>query len=120
MEVFYYKGFGNCDSKCGLNVIRQDKKAVVVFTELSDNTGTSVTNIYEYLATCIYKSFLSDFSPVNIMWIEHYPANERLREKDSWTEVTMFWDGQVFKRPKWIPISDLDLVEFREKGILKE
>lgn len=44
---FHYKGFGNCNCVCEVEIDK--KNSIVVFIELSENTGTSITNVIEVL-----------------------------------------------------------------------
>lgn len=61
--ILNYKGYGNCDCKCGVMIWYNSdgkKKAkyapvVVLMIELIDNHGTSVTNMSEHIATHIWK-----------------------------------------------------------------
>lgn len=100
MFTFNYKGYGNCNSICGVDIEKlADGRTIVVLTELPENTGTSVTNMVEYLATEIYHSFLKGIPTQNIFWIEHYP--ERKPFPETFDRVIMTWDGQKFKNPKW-------------------
>jgi len=96
-----FKGFWGCDSKCGVAIERIDEKVKVTLTELPDNKGTSVTNMVENLATMVYHQFLHEVPVDNIQWIEHYPANGRLREEASFSEVKMLWDDERFSHPEW-------------------
>ncbi len=42
-----YRGFWNCDSTCELEILRAGEKYTVILSELEENQGTSVTNMYE-------------------------------------------------------------------------
>lgn len=107
-----FKGFFGCDSKCGVTIEKIQfggfvkpgetrEKVKVILTELPDNPGTSVTNMVENLATMVYHQFLEKVPVDNIQWIEHYPANARLREEASFSEVKMLWDDERFSHPEW-------------------
>ncbi len=101
-----YKGFGNCDSKCGLKIYQQPDRAIVLMTELPDNEGTSVTNCAEHLATKIREQYLADLQIQNIIWIEHYPKNKKNGNfEDTYDLVNLKWDGAEFYSPSWEPIS---------------
>jgi len=106
----HYKGFGGCDCICRVDVYREGKKFLIMFTELEDNHGTSITNFTEQLATQIAelldipeRSLYDD-----VVWIEHYPAN-RFRG-ETFDEVTYTWEPAPLlksqasmraKSPKW-------------------
>jgi len=68
MERFEYKGFGNCNCVCGLDIIGD----MVICTQLPDNTGTSITNMAENLAAMVCDKYAIPME--NLIWIEHYPA----------------------------------------------
>lgn len=102
METYHYKGFWNCDSKCGLEIKRDNEKATVILTELKDNPGASITSIIEGIATLVYKQFLSDIPVENITWIERSPPSRRVRRNwETLTIVSMDWNGKEFRNPKW-------------------
>jgi len=71
----------------------------VVLTELPDNTGTSVTNCVEEIATQVYHTFLKGTPIEHIRWIEHYPPRGKWEE--TFDEVTFDWDGETFSHPRW-------------------
>jgi hypothetical protein len=48
-------GFGTWESKCRLRIYEAPARAVVIATELPENTGTSITNAAEHLATLVVK-----------------------------------------------------------------
>jgi len=41
-------------SYCDLSIYKKEDFTYVIFTELKDNPGTSITNFIEFLATEIY------------------------------------------------------------------
>lgn len=53
-QIYNYNGFGNCESECGLHVLKGQNgwagKTIVMFEELESNRGTSITNAIEILA----------------------------------------------------------------------
>jgi hypothetical protein len=103
MQIFHYKGFHGCDSKCGLEIKRHDEKITVVLTELDDNPGTSVTNMIEHLATMVYHQFLKGIPVENITWIEHYPKTSF---GETFDRVFLHWNGEIFSNPKWERIKE--------------
>ncbi len=68
---FQYAGIGSCPSHCRLRVFKHDGGVVVIMTETSDNTGTSVTNAIEDVATLVCERF--SLNPLQTVFIEHYP-----------------------------------------------
>lgn len=100
-SVLYYKGNWNHDSKCRLQIfktISNNKESYkVLFTELKENPGTSVTNASETLANMVSKKL---GHPANIEWYETYYSRTSLDrinysgmpgeyECASWSPVTM-------------------------------
>jgi len=71
--VYRYKGYSDCDCHCQLRIWYRDMlPPVAVVTELNSNTGTSVTNMCEYLWHDIVSSFNL---PSDTVFIEHYPED---------------------------------------------
>ena len=71
-ETFAYVGYHGCKSQCRLRVWEQaGKPPVVLFTELEDNKGTSITNRIEHLAWEMFKLLERPESGITVF--EHYP-----------------------------------------------
>jgi hypothetical protein len=70
-----YKGLHGCKSFCNVKFFAPcvDDKVVVMFTELPDNPGTSITNWIEHLIQTVMDHY--DL-PRNSVWVEHYPASK--------------------------------------------
>lgn len=100
MEKLEYKGFGNCDSICGFEILKYESKAVVILTELEENLGTSITNFYEHLATIIYETRLKPMPVENVRWLEHYPYSSLLKA-ETYDAVILKYDGKRFHSPRW-------------------
>ncbi len=98
--AYQFPGLYGFPSKCGLAIYKQEGRAVVVFTELPDNPGTSVTNAIELLATQVCSEMLLHYRPADIRFVEHYPA-DRHRQKETYDLVQLEWDGSQFKSPRW-------------------
>lgn len=89
-----YTGF-YCDAFCRIRVFEDDpidgdivanpdalsrepKPPVVIATELVSNTGTSITNVAEFLAADVAARLLPAYQWRPIIWVEHYEReNER-------------------------------------------
>jgi hypothetical protein len=68
---FAYRGFWNTPGVCGLEILPgSQNRIVVITTELKENTGTSITNCVESLATQVCRQFR--LPPARMVWIEHY------------------------------------------------
>lgn len=105
--IYEYKGFGNCESKCKIEV----HSNIVIATELDDNTGTSITNYAETLATMICKQF--SILPEELIWIEHYPKDSYSLETYSLVKFDI--DKNRFSNPKWSYLSNTEL-----EGLIKK
>lgn len=95
-EIYHYKGHHEFSSKCGLDIHIRGDRAIVVFTELQDNPGTSITNMIEVLATQVYHERLRKFSPENIEFVEHYLVPDEHHDL-----VHLKWTGLEYKNPVW-------------------
>lgn len=102
---FQYKDFFKRDSRCGVEIVEVNGKTYVILTELPDNRGVSVTNAVEIIATAVYSQFFSNKLLNKIVWIEHY-----IEPEETYDEVTLFYDGVVFRQPKWMRINKPDWV----------
>jgi hypothetical protein len=105
--VMAYRGYHGCPSKCGVRIFEPtifEEPYVAVYTELADNSGTSVTNAAETVATHIWE-FL-ERPDTEIVFIEHWPArtSNGWREpmlQEHWSQVTFYCVKGGFARPKW-------------------
>jgi len=98
--IHYFKGFRGCDSKCQYEIEKLDEdKVKVTLTELVDNKGTSITNMYEQIATEIYQKHLSSIYVENITWVEHYIGEGIFEE--TFDEVFLKWNGTNFHSIEW-------------------
>ena len=134
IDRFEFRGFHGCQCVCDLEVIQTaDGRTVVIATEREDNSGTSVTNVAEHLASYVCDTFGMD--PDKLVWIEHYgypdPVNperhreydvvtfqRRLPERIRWSDVVLLskpdgWPGH-FQEPHWRPMKEED---WRELGV---
>ena len=77
-EVFSFKGQWDVPSRCGLRIIRQREKSIVIVTELyQDNPGTSVTAAGQTLAEQICRDKGLDLN--EILYLECSPdTNSKL------------------------------------------
>lgn len=99
--IYQYKGFGNCNSKCGVMIWHNlDTNIVVVLlSELSDNRGTSITNMSEYIATQIAEK---ENFPVSTVWFETYIGYDNtFKDEIDLITYEMWIDGDRYSKPKW-------------------
>jgi hypothetical protein len=98
-----------------LEIMISSEKAIVILSELEENEGFSVTNSVEYLATDVYKTFLKEYQPEQIIWIEHYPesAYRSIKHKISYCRVTLDWynEKKAFLHPQWKHIKSIEEIK---------
>lgn len=128
--IAIWKGFGRIDqrnglfeSKCRIRIWQLHDKNIVLFSDLDKpDTGTSITNCSENLATLVHRDF--KVSPQQTEWFQHYPrhnTSQATKEKEGIGEevdkVSYSWDGRRFKSPRWRPSSREYLEEIVETSI---
>ncbi len=85
-------GFGRNTALCRLQLLKKDDVALVMFTELADNPGTSITNATEGLATSVAMAF--NLAPRKCLFIEHYPADRVVGRDEDYSIVSYDWIGE--------------------------
>ena len=114
MIQFSYRGFHGCTCVCGLELQKlADGRTLVICTELPENTGTSVTNFAENLATLVCRKF--GIRHDQLLWIEHYFSGRALGPEPQWDWVEFDWDGESFQNPRWRP---MDALDWRQLGLV--
>ena len=98
---------------CRIEAIRlADQRSLVIATEVPDNTGTSVTNACEELATQVCQRLALD--PRQMVWVEHYgyPSRcdpDRVRTYDLVTFASIQpRRSPIFEGPSWRPMMEAD------------
>jgi hypothetical protein len=111
-----------CRGICGVSIHRRLGYLLVVLTELRTNTGLSVTNCIEDLATDI-ATWLVENGTIDdaavIQWVEHYepdPKRAPPKNAETWDRVTMDWDGNRFSAPRWKPLRNRLLLWLMLRG----
>lgn len=92
-DPWRFIGFSRHDALCRLQLLKKDDIALVMFTELAGNPGTSITNATEALATSVVHAF--GLSPRKCLFIEHYPADRATGRDEDYSIVTYEWVGQT-------------------------
>ncbi|MCC5618458.1 hypothetical protein LC605_25905 [Nostoc sp. CHAB 5836] len=123
--IFTWKGSGqpmqqrnsNCwDSRCQLRIYQAySMPNIVICSDLDEeDTGTSITNSVEGLATLISQQYQNTVLSRprwclgnDFLFIEHYPHNKRSENKkpEEFTLVQFNWDGKQFYQPRWSPLT---------------
>jgi hypothetical protein len=103
--IFTWKSVGHTfDSKCRLRIYQLEcARTVIIVSNLSENTGRSITNAAEHLIQLV--RFQYNLTPNKMMWIEHYPSYER-EDKDTFDEVRLI-NGEA----TWNPTTKTKLEE---------
>jgi hypothetical protein len=109
MDIFNFKGFYNFPAICGVELFYNAGKNIIVFTELPENEGISVTNAFELIATQYYNWRGLNKDQFPIIWIEHYPASEDREE--TYDLVELEYKNHKFFGPFWKPISKEEFLE---------
>lgn len=109
-EQFHYKGYFGCASVCGLTLVEGEGCLLVVWTELQENKGTSVTNAAELLATQLLQShpLVRKYAPDHIYFIEHYSLPDSTPD-DTLDLVELTWDTRrgAFQSPRWTRLKNV-------------
>ncbi len=123
--IFTWKGAGQelqqsnqnyWDSKCQLRIYQSySMPSIVICSDLDElDTGTSITNSVENLATLIWRQYQSTvlssrrYLGNNFLFIEHYPRTNpqnRNHQQEDFSLVQFNWDGKRFYQPRWSPLT---------------
>ncbi len=96
-EIYEYLGYFNSEAFCKVRVF-YGLNDIVIIEELRENTGTSITNMIEVLATQLLDKY--NLSCGSVTWLEYYGyCTGDIGE--SWSIVTFDWDGVQYKHPQW-------------------
>lgn len=99
---YEFAGLWGVPSVCGLKIVKQPERHLVIATELWDqNPGTSITNFCAQLACAICRDF--DLDPELLVFIEHCPETGSHLEiyQQTFDRVAFDFDGRVFSNPDW-------------------
>lgn len=103
--LFNYKSFLGFSSICDVKIYQTETKVIVIYTEIPENKGSSVTNATEIIATNVFNKlqFKLDIKPESIIWIEHYPVRgtDYASVPESFDIVRFVWDGVKYNNPNW-------------------
>ncbi len=113
-EIFHFTNPHNrAISQCWVRVYGHPERATVIWTEIAENQGMSVTNAAQYLASQLQEEFTLD--PLETIWIEHYGAfsYEDGHRKEEYNLVQLSWNAEDrrYEKPQWSPL-DKEKVEY--------
>lgn len=96
-------------SQCRVKIYGHPERATVIWSEIAENQGMSVTNAAEYLASQLQEEFTLD--PLETIWIEHYGAfsYEDGHRKEEYSLVQLSWnvDRRRYEKPQWTPLDKI-------------
>jgi len=105
-QIFEFKGLWDMPSKCGLKILKQKDKFIVIVTELyQDNPGTSITQAVCGLAKQICTTF--KLPKEKIVYIERNPEmNSKLSfYNEEYYLVEFDFEADNFVNPRWKKIN---------------
>jgi hypothetical protein len=116
-ERFPFRGFGGRPSVCRLQIRWKDDTALAMWTELNDNSGTSVTNASESLAGEVVAEF--NLEPSKCLFIEHYPPQRGI-SGPTWSIVSYEWekganDRWRARQAAWEALTERDAKKLLER-----
>lgn len=101
-ETLTFAGYRDLETRCDILIEHGHTATVVTVTERDDNTGQSVTNNMEFIATEVAGQ-LVHLRPSHQIWFvqrfEQTPPPHR--EPVMWARVEFTWDGRAASRPTW-------------------
>ncbi len=112
-QLFDFEGQWGVQSRCGLRILNQNEKVIVIVTELyQDNPGSDITNVSVSLATQICSKFNISFE--NLVYVECSP---NMNSKLSFYDEEFFrvhFDIQEDKliNPAWAKLSAEETIRF--------
>ena len=114
--VHYFKGFGWADSVCRVHLFTHPDATIVVFEDMGNDTGTSITNASEQLAEEIIA--LKKLNRESTAWMECYPHYDKVFVID---HITYSYDTveKKYWQPQWSRCSNATLTEFIRKHITR-
>lgn len=105
-RVYEFEGLWGVPSVCGLKIVCQPDRHVVIATELWDqNPGTSVTNFCAQLAERLCAELALE--PDKLVFIEHCPETGSHLEiyQQTFDRVRFARDERGFSNPDWTRLS---------------
>lgn len=103
-KEFRYPDFNSRLSKCDLRIKTVGETNIVIFTELNDNPGASVTNCAEILVSLVCNLF--QISPGNSIFIEHYIREDNT---NSYDEILL---SEGSHKVKWRRMKTSEVMEY--------
>jgi hypothetical protein len=105
-QLYDFKGMWDMPSRCGLKVVKNENRQVVIFTEIyNENPGSSITDVCGKLCNQICSEF--DLNPQKTVFIQHIPDIGSKYEflKEEFDKVTFKYENNELSDPDWNNIS---------------
>ena len=83
-------------TSCRVELWGHPEQALVIATEIPENTGKSITSAVAELATEVVRAFRLDW--LGLTWISHYPTRSVVHPETFYL-VKMIWTGIGFTEP---------------------
>jgi hypothetical protein len=98
--IHLYKDAGGCRARCRVRIYLPDDvrdASVVIYSELPNNPGGSITNSAEVIAAGVIRA---NELPTPLVWIEHWPKEST--EGQETFERVVFSSYQVVERAPYL------------------
>ena len=114
IQQFVFTDHNRRPGICRVEIYRGKRYDLVVLTELEGNTGMSVTNASERIASQVCQSYRLD--PARVRWVERYlPDVSGYTERSSQDEITYTWNGTQCSSPQWRYLSEKDFQQLIDR-----
>jgi hypothetical protein len=112
--VHYFKGFGIHPSVCRVHLFAFRENTIVVFEDMGNDTGTSITNASEQLATEIAN--LKNLDVNKTGWMECYPRYSTDFPID---RIIYTYDAEQkkYRGARWSRCQDMTILKYFRKRI---
>src|SRR5687767_2077264 len=102
--IDYILTYNHDRARCRVRIYSErDGPRTAILTELPENTGMSITNASEEIATMLAARWQLD--PKTTAWVEHYPPEawrEEERRDETFDEIHYTWDSnKTADTPRW-------------------
>lgn len=93
-------------TSCRVELWGHPEQALVIATEIPENTGKSITSVVTELAAEVVRAFRLDW--LGLTWISHYPTRSVVHPETFYL-VEMKWMGKGFSEPLAREISPFEV-----------
>lgn len=111
--VFVFPSPAVRGSKCRIRIfVEEDTQTVVIASQIPESAGTSITNMFEEVATEVWRASSEHFSSIDLrsssepIWVQHYPAGSLHLENEELLHLVTFDQDRsgMFTHPHWTQI----------------